>query len=74
MTSNTVKLGYVYKAGEAMQAGMWVTPDAEGRIFRAKAGDTHLGSMGLLDNVEPGDLDRFEMPRSGLGRKVRAAE
>lgn len=71
MSADVHKLGHVYKAGEAMQAGMLVTPDAEGRIFRARQGDPMVGSMGLLDDVEPGDLVRFEMPRGGLGKKVQ---
>lgn len=71
MSADVHRLGHVYKAGEAIRAGMYVTPDAEGRIFAAKRGDDFFGSMGVLDDLEPGDLVRFEMPRGGLGKKVQ---
>ncbi|HPI47582.1 MAG TPA: hypothetical protein PLH23_04890 [Hyphomonadaceae bacterium] len=64
------KLGHVYRAAEAMAAGVLVTPDEAGAIRRARQGDPHVGAMGLLDDVQPGDLVRFEWPRGGLGRKV----
>lgn len=62
---------YVFEAGERLTAGMFVTPDSEGRIFQARPGDAFVGRMGILDDLEPGDHVRFPAPRGGLGRKLR---
>lgn len=63
--------GHDYQVGESISAGMWVTPDADGVLFRAKAGDPGVGKRGVLEDVQPGDLVRFPEAGGGLGRKVR---
>lgn len=61
---------HLYKVGEPISAGMFVTPNADRVLFKAKAGDPMVGAMGVLDDVVAGDVVAFEMPRGGLGRKV----
>jgi hypothetical protein len=61
---------HVFEAGEHLSAGMFVTPDRQGRIFRAKDGDPMVGAMGVLDDCAPGDFVHFPQPRGGLGRRL----
>lgn len=63
--------GFVFTVAEPISAGMFVTADAAGVLRRAKPGDPFVGSMGVLEDVQPGDLVAFERPGGGLGRKVR---